>query len=838
MKKLYFTLFLTLIAVSLNAQSKNIAYQDQNVRFTVITDGVIRLEYAPDGHFVDNASQVAIIRNYPTVDFKVKEGKTIEISTAKLRLRYKKDSGMFTADNLSISSLKDIKPSFTWKPGMTQEGNLKGTYRTLDGYDGDTRVSDDHSQIPLENGLLATDGWTLIDDSKSYLFDDSEWAWVKERESLDGQDWYFMGYGHDYKQALKDFTVFAGKVPLPPRYAFGYWWSRYWSYSDKELRDLVKKFDQYDIPIDVLVIDMDWHYTEKGKGNWTGWTWNTKLFPDYTRLIAEMDRRGIRTTLNLHPAGGVEPYEERYDEMASYMNLDTTGRPAIPWQGSNKTFMSGIFDVVLKPMERNGIDFWWLDWQQWPNDKQLTDLSNTWWINYCFFSNFERTRDTRPMLYHRWGGLGNHRYQIGFSGDAVISWKSLDFQPYFNSTASNVLYGFWSHDIGGHWGGRLTPELYARWMQFGALSPILRSHSTKDASINKEPWTLPDEYTDIVRNTIHQRRQMIPYIYTMARKAHDEGLSLCRPLYYDWPDCPEAYQYRNEYLFGDNMLVAPITTPMEDNCSTIEIWLPQGSWYEVCTGTMLQGGQVVTRNFMIDEYPLYVKAGSIIPQYSDCHQHVEGTERTQFDLMIYPGDDGDFTMYYDDGDDKDYDQNNMRVRFRTTHDKDEKNVLFFQIDPAEGPFTMASRNITLKFVASDVPEHVFCDEGEIDWTYDGENFTLVIPLPEGEWNKPLRGHVIYAQDSSINLTDGTLGNYHRAAKAIAGLKNRKANIVLNDALGLFGSLGQQVTYFPNTLHENIELFRQYFDGLDISLENQGLDAENKAWFKEQVLKNH
>jgi hypothetical protein len=483
-------------------------------------------------------------------------------------------------------------------------------------------------------------------------------------------------------------------------------------------------------------------------------------------------------------------------------------------------------------MERNGIDFWWLDWQHWLNDKQLTNLSNTWWINYCFFSDFERHRDTRPILYHRWGGLGNHRYQIGFSGDAFISWKSLDFQPYFNSTASNVLYGFWSHDIGGHWGGTITPELYARWMQFGALSPILRSHSTKDASIKKEPWTFPDEYTDIIRNTIQQRRQMIPYIYTMARKAHDEGLSLCRPLYYEWPDVPESYSYRNEYMFGDDMLVAPITAPMKNDVSTLDVWLPQGTWYEVCTGTMLEGGKVYTRRFMIDEYPLYVKAGAIIPQYADCHQHVSGIEWTRFDLMIYPGADGDFTMYYDDGDDKNYDENNMWVRFQTTK---EENTCFVNIYPAEGNYIPASRNITLKFVASDVPEHVYCNGQETGWTYEGENFTLVVPLPEGYWTDKTDIRIEYPKTGSIDLTDGLIGNYHRAVKAVAGLKNRKSNIELNDALGLMGSIGQKVTYFPETLHESVTQFRQYFNNLDLSLEGHGLKDEDIVWFKKQVV---
>ena len=149
---------------------------------------------------------------------------------------------------------------------------------------------------------------------------------------------------------------------------------------------------------------------------------------------------------------------------------------------------------------------------------------------------------------------------------------------------------------------------------------------------------------------------------------------------------------------------------------------------------------------------------------------------------------------------------------------------------------MASRNITLKFVASDIPEHVYCNGKEIDWTYDGENFTLVVPLPEGNWKDRTDIRVEYPQ-STLNLTDGTIGNYHRAVKAVAELKNHKANIELNDALGLFGSLGQQVTYFPNTLHESVDTFRQYFDDIDTSLEQQkGLNEELKAWFKEQVGK--
>lgn len=254
------------------AQNQSVAYADQQVRFTVITDGTVRMESG--GNFVDNPSFLATERSYLPVKYKVKSGAWIEIATAKMNIRYKKNSGKFTADNLIITSAKGQK-SFAWKPGTQQKDNLGGTLRTLDGMDGDLQMSDvaeakAGEKRKLEDGLLSKDGWTFLDDSKSFLFDNSSWPWVETRTKKDGQDWYFMAYGDDYKAALKDFTVFAGKIPLPPRYAFGYWWSRYWSYSDTEFRSLVDNFHTYGIPLDVLVVDMDWHYTDEGRGGWTG----------------------------------------------------------------------------------------------------------------------------------------------------------------------------------------------------------------------------------------------------------------------------------------------------------------------------------------------------------------------------------------------------------------------------------------------------------------------------------------------------------------------------------------------------------------------------------------
>ena len=807
------------------AQNTNIAYQDNTVRFTVITDGAVRMEYAPDGKFLDNKSFIAVNRNYPTAKFQVKDkGKKVEITTSNFSLSYVKGSGQFTSKNLLITSAKGNKKlPFRWTPGTKDNANLKGTYRTLDGYDGD--VKDGKEKMPIEDGLLSKNGWTFIDDSEGYVFDNSEWPWVEHRHNEGKtQDWYFLAYGHNYKKALKDYTTFAGKVPLPPRYAFGYWWSRYWAYSDNELRSLVDNMHTYGFPLDVLVIDMDWHYTEEGKGGWTGYTWNRRLFPDPAKFLKWVKGNDLNVTFNLHPADGIKPYEEHYADMARWMGMNPDEKKDIPWMASNKHFMQGWYDTQLRPMEKQGVDFWWLDWQQWGNDKDLPRLSNTWWLNYTTFTDMERHRDTRPMLYHRWGGLGNHRYQIGFSGDAVISWKSLDFQPYFNSTASNVLYGFWSHDIGGHMGASsIDPEMYIRWMQFGALSPILRTHSTKDGGLNKEPWVFNNKQTTILRDIVNNRYAMAPYIYTMARKTYDEGLSLCRPMYYDYPDNAEAYANRNEYMFGDQMLVYPITSPMADGISTQKVWLPAGNeWYEVSSGTLLKGGQTVERKFQLDEYPLYVKAGSIIPEYGKV-KNLRGNDEPVV-VTVYPGNaDGKFSMYEDNGNDKHYATEYATTQLTSTRSGNELKVTIGQRNGkyAEMP---AQRQFKLKVVASAVPEKVSVNGKDVDFEYDGNALSLLVDIPETDCNVAKDITITYPADAPV-VTDGLVGKFRHIQQNVVALKYHAAHIVLNEALGTMESTGTAIGYHPEEFAERIAAFRANYANLRQVLKDNKVDDE-------------
>lgn len=831
---------LSALSLTAAAQNANVVYQDSNVRFTLVTDGTVRMEYAPDGKFLDNKSFIAVNRSYPEVKYKKSEtAKKVVISTDYLTLSYTKGSGPLTERNLSIVSAKTKKKAadgkhlipFTWHPGQKDApgANLKGTYRTLDGYDGDSRG--DTGKMPIEDGLLSRSGWTLIDDSEGYVFDNSDWQWVAHRPNEGKtQDMYFLAYGNDYKKALHDFTVFAGKEPLPPRYAFGYWWSRYWGYSDNELRQLVGKMQSYNIPMDVLVVDMDWHYTEEGRGGWTGYTWNKRLFPSPKGFLKWAKQQQLETTVNLHPADGIKYYEEGYDDMARWMGINPAEKKDIPWNASSKRFMQGWYDKILRPMEHDGIDFWWLDWQQWDNDKEFPRLSNIWWINYTTFTDMERHHDTRPMLYHRWGGLGNHRYQIGFSGDAIISWKSLDFQPYYNSTASNVLYGYWSHDIGGHMGAdSIDPEMYIRWMQFGAFSPVLRTHSTKNAGLNKEPWVFADKERDIIRDIIKQRYSLAPYIYTMARHAYDTGVSLCRPMYYDYPDTKEAYSNRNEYMFGDNFLVYPITKPMNDGVSEQNVWLPAGcDWYELSSGTMLKGGQAMERRFLLDEYPVYVKAGSIIPQYGDVKNLRNNDEAVT--VTVYPGNvNTQFDMYEDNGNDKQYATAYATTLLSSTHSAD--GTLCVKIGARKGEYSgmPSHRQYRLKLVASAVPEKVTVDGKQTDFDYDGNKLSLLVDIPETDCSKEKVVEISYAKDAPV-LTDGLIGKFRHIQQNCVAMKYRNPAIVFAEPLGTMESAGIAMTYNPEKQKQIVETFRTNYGSLADILKQNGIEGDDAKKF--------
>ena len=810
-------------------------------RFTVLTPQLIRVEWAADGKFEDHASLVFLNRRLPVPKFtssiKKESGtETLQLKTDSLSLTYMHvGDGKFTPDNLRIDFTLNGN-QVSWHPGMQDTGNLMGTTRTLDGaLGGKTRE-------PIDPGLISRDGWTVVDDSMRPLFDSADfsfregerspWPWVMQRPPGDRQDWYFFGYGHNYKQALSDFTKVAGRIPLPPRFAFGAWWSRYWAYTDQEFDDLVRGFRENDVPLDVLVIDMDWHLTfhqnwfsreQDQSGHrlgWSGYTWNKLLFPDPDAFLKKIRAQGLKTTLNLHPASGVQPWEDAYAEMARRMGIDPGTKKYVPFDITDKKFAANYFDLLHHPLEKRGIDFWWLDWQQEPNTK-TAGVNPTWWLNYVHFSDQER-EGKRPLLFHRWGGLGNHRYQIGFSGDTISVWDSLSFQPWFTATAANVGYAYWSHDIGGHMPGAVDPELYTRWIQFGIFSPILRTHTTKNPDSERRIWAYPEPYADIMRDEFHLRYALVPYIYTEARRTYDTGVAFLHPLYYDWPEDEQAYSAKNEYGFGEDMIVAPVTSPIDKSSglATEAIWLPKGEWIEWNTGRHFTGPIEMTRKFSIRETPVYMRAGAIVPMAPEMHYTGERSVDPLI-ITVLPlsaGQHSSYTLYEDSGKTRDYQIG--KSAWTELRASESGGDLTITVSPARGGYAdmPGQRAYQLRLPCDWPPEYVSVNgaplhqasEKNRGWRYDGNTLTTIIDVPRTSVMRSVTVHIRRAPElvGRRSELDGFAGAITRLRETYDSLNETWPLGWSPDELIDAMQSGGRLTYHPESAGKEVAHYRE------------------------------
>jgi alpha-glucosidase (family GH31 glycosyl hydrolase) len=608
-------------------------------RFTVLTSRLIRMEYAPDARFEDRPSQPFWYRRQPVPDFTVERtAGGLLLQTEHLALRYHDRGDGFRPETLSVA----LRGSDTvWHYGDAGSDNLGGTTRTLDKVDGRT---------PLEPGLLSRAGWVVVDDSDTLVFNAD--GWLEPRDAAPGtRDLYFFGYGHDYAACLRDYAQVAGPTPLLPRWVLGNWWSRYWAYSAAELQDLMTDFRAHEVPLSVCIVDMDWHLVDVGPGvnGWTGYTWNRELFPDPPAFLSWLRAQGLRTALNLHPALGVRPYEAAYPAMARRLGMDPALQQTIPFEIADPDFAQAYFEELHHPQEADGVDFWWIDWQQ-GEQSRLPGLDPLWWLNHLHYYDLGRT-GKRPFIFSRWGGLGNHRYPIGFSGDTVVSWASLAFQPTFTATAANVGYGWWSHDIGGHMEGVEDRELYTRWVQFGVFSPIFRLHSTKNPFHERRPWGYDAEVLRITRGAMQLRHAFIPYLYTLSWLNENEAVAPVRPLYHDYPKHDEAYVCPQAYLFGPDLVVAPYTSPADPDTrlSRQVVWLPPGDWYDFFSGRHYAGGSWQALHGDLAEVPVFARAGAVVvlgPRAGWGGVDVPAS----LHVHCFAGADSRFTLFEDSGD--------------------------------------------------------------------------------------------------------------------------------------------------------------------------------------------
>lgn len=686
----------------------------KNARFTIITPHCIRMEYHAKMKFMDSPSLFAVNRTvrFQDAHIEVKKDKIL-IDTGAIQLIYQPDGKPFSANNLQ-AFIRYGNDKVSWKPGMMNKGNLGGTETTLDQWDGGKQLSD---------GLLSRNGWFLYDDSQNHLLQND---WVTTRPETAGLDWYLFGYGLDFKAALKALTSISGQVPLPRKYALGSWYSRYWPYTSKEFRGIVKEYEEHAFPLDGMVLDMDWH-----REGWTGWSWNRELLPDAEKLLKWFHDQGLSVTMNLHPADGVGPHEDMYKDFMKDMGEGYKNSKTIPFDAGDKKYMDTLFKHTHVPHEKEGVDFWWLDWQQYQFTPSIPTLSNLFWLNHYYYKHTSE-KGRRGQSLSRWGGWGDHRHPINFSGDASTNWKMLAFEAPFTSVAGNVGCFFWSHDMGGHMGDR-NEESFTRWCQFGALSAMLRLHSTRKNDLDRRPWTYPKWAENSIRTSFHLRSRLFPYIYSCVRQSCMESIPMIRPMYIEYPEDEKSYHNAQQYLFGDNLLVAPIASPGEGRhrLASQVVWFPKGSWYNFFSHEKVEGEREILAPADIDEFPLYVKGGIPLPMQPYTPRMSDAPLSTLV-LRCYPGEEGKtgtFILYEDDGISQKY-QKGAFAETLLQYSRD-GSVITIKIAPTKGSYKcqVKKRDYIIELPCTQKADSITIDGKKADSEYDRDSCMNRIKAP-------------------------------------------------------------------------------------------------------------
>ena len=629
-----------------------------NNRLTVITPTLLRLEYATDGKFVDAPTMFAANRSslLPMSELTVKElgNNCYEIRTAALRIWFRNDGYPFSTSNLKVYYTLDGKEK-TFTNRFVLGKNLGGPVETLD------RVTE---AIPMNDGLLTRSGWYMIDDNRGDLLVN---GWLQPRDTRTHlQDQYCFIYGNDYRAALASLGAVSGHVPMTRKYMHGVWYCRYWDYTADEFLGIIHDYDNNQFPLDNLVFDMGWHTNDAIEGtghnghlNWTGYTWNHKLIPNPAALIDSIHKLGVTVSLNDHPHDGIRPNEDIYPAYAKATGLQP-GEKSL-FNLSDSTYMKNFFTFAHRPSEKMGVDFWWLDWQQnylypYVPGTHTTTLS---WINQLYYRDSEQG-GLRGCNYSRWGGWGDHRHPLWFSGDAQANWPMLAFEVKLSAQSGNAGCYYWIHDTGG-FRGKNNPELTTRWTQFSTLSAALRVHSTKDASLDRRPWISGDLETRANRRMYHLRSELMPYVYSSVWQTHKTMVPLNRAMYIDYGNQPESYENEQEFTFGDIIMAAPITSPGKgaNLVAAQKVWFPRGeNWFDFFNHQRYEGGQTLNIEKSLMEFPMYVKGGWVLPMQPYTRRPATTPLETLV-MRVYPADrtaDNVYTLYEDDGITLDYEK--------------------------------------------------------------------------------------------------------------------------------------------------------------------------------------
>ena len=400
----------------------------------------------------------------------------------------------------------------------------------------------------------------------------------------------------------------------------GVWWDSHNFYNANDIYAFLSKLKKYEIPLSVFLF-------QKWSSN--GINFDVEELPNPESIIKAFHDDDIKVGLNLF-----------LDKIPASQD----GAPVdIPFNVYDKNFLTSYFKNVIMPLDNLGVDFYSLTYPG--NDVYAGRM-----INYYFYkySNYNK----RGLILTKNGLIASHIYNIYNSGETIVDWRVLKLLPEFNSTSSNIGLSWWSHAIGGFKNGIEESELYTRYVQFGTYSPIFRFSSDAGHYYKREPWKWDVKTLGIVRDYVKVRHKLIPYLYSEAYKYSKTGLPLLQPLYYRYPELYDEPTYKNEYYFGTELFIAPITERKDlvMNRTVVKLFLPNGMWYDFKTGKKFPGGKRYISFYLDEDYPVFARQGGIIPMAMlNSDKRNLTTNPDALEIHIFPGKNNNYKLYEDDG---------------------------------------------------------------------------------------------------------------------------------------------------------------------------------------------
>ena len=595
-------------------------------RIEVLSERLIRIEYSETGKFVDLASNLVICRNFERPMFEHKEDEAfIYINTKYINFRYLKNT-KFSEKSLSATINYSKKEWFY-------------TQKEVKNYGGTTVSLDNTTKLPnLEKGLFNPDMYLILDDSNTLLFDEGSNVLKRETNS---KDIYIFAYSNDFNLVLHDYFTLTGYPSFIPRYALGTWWSRDIPYQDEHIISLMNKFRMNGIPISVFLFDNDWSIKLKDYSTTSGFSFNTRLIKDPNRLISILHQMGVYVGVKINPKDGIFSHETYFPEARKYIQLNKKGY--IDFNPFDARFMDLFLKLFLHPLENMGIDLFWNDYDVLENRNSLFIL------NDYIKKDMERS-GKRSIILGRNANFAPHRYPVLYSGHNEISFDVLKFLPYFNLTASNIGVSIWSHDVAGSVGGIENKEFYIRSVEFSVFSPFVRFNTESGTYYKREPWRWDIVTNNIVTYYLRLRNQLIPYLYTEMYYYHKDGIPLIKPFYYDYPCAYDDPTYINQYFLGSSMLISPIVKLSDPliNRTIQRFFIPEGIWYDFKTGKKFVGNKKYVSFYKIEDYPVFVPSGSIIP-LAGINDLMSNKSPKELEIHIFPGKSNSYNLYEDDG---------------------------------------------------------------------------------------------------------------------------------------------------------------------------------------------